>query len=93
MIGLPRDYWTPSLTTEQVKKVVTLSKRPRHCGEFDHESAAVVAFHSKGIWPDEKVAKRLAKLFRHSGEAQQRLIARSIAELGVAGCRPVRKNS
>jgi hypothetical protein len=91
MAGLPRNSWRPSLTTEQIERVIALDDVARDPGGADSGSATVVAYHSRVVWSDDEVARRLAEMMETSSEVNARLIAQSLRELGAAGRRHLRK--
>jgi hypothetical protein len=61
-LGIPRDIWCPSLTPQQIERIEAELKR--HDFMDRRPEACFVAFHSRNLLPDDKIA---AMLWRSCG--------------------------
>jgi hypothetical protein len=64
LVGMQRDIWKPSLTEEQrlfVKKMA--DTKTSALGRMDSKIVALlIGFHSRDVWPEEELARRLFAL-------------------------------
>ena len=59
-LGLPRDAWNPILNPTEAQKLT----RQSETYDYAFAAACLVAFHSRALWSDEQLARRLAECMR-----------------------------
>jgi hypothetical protein len=56
-LGIPRNIWCPSLTAHQIERFETAFETPERWDK--RPEACFIAFHSRNLWPDDKIAEML----------------------------------
>jgi hypothetical protein len=87
--GLPRDYWTPILTSEQILKLRQMafdSENLSYDDSLEYIAMFVVGYHSRTIWSDEELFLLLNRIDfdRHLGstDSERSKVDIVITEIG-----------
>jgi hypothetical protein len=89
-MGLARGDWSPALTEDQIERTQeTLGNSPEAESTMPWLSLLMIAFHSRSIFPDDELARRLiaGASFTHERglERETRGIEQMLEQLGETG--------
>jgi hypothetical protein len=83
-IGLSRNAWAPVLTTAQKRLVRKKAGNTKFM--YDRVAALIIAFHARGVWSEEQLAKRLiGQNGRRMAEVASEDIRAMLSQMGTVG--------